>query len=500
MSVDDPNALRLDYFDEVDHPTVQFIGEVLSSPEANIEQMGQAAALCENLLAKYRQSATVVFMLGTLYLKADKRGIAEALLRRAAAMDPAHPAPLNNLAFICQSEGRTDEAEMLCQKVLKRHPENLEALANIASCYLNNGTPDKALYWCERALKVDPKQADSLWNRALAYMEKGDWPRGWKAYREGMNLNWTSSTQRKKRWADLPYWNGGPGQEVIVYGEQGIGDEIMSYGMLPDAIERAEGRLILEAHPRLVEIARAAFGDRIAIYGTRKVPEKDTRWREFHPDTYAKIPILGLGEYCRNTAEDFQRQHTPYLVKDAARVQRYETLLASDKPLRIGLSWEGGTPPTRQDLRSAGLQTLAPLLQRFNDRVQWVSLQYDPAQHPGVWAPIVEKFCAETGVDMDHNTYAINDLDECYAGLIHTMDLVISVNTALVHACGAYGVKCWVLTPHRVAWRYGLTGPHMPWYGEHVTLYRQREKDGGAWGHVMERLTHDLEALVQETV
>ena len=116
---------------------------------------------------------------------------------------------------------------------------------------------------------------------------------------------------------------------------------------------------------------------------------------------------------------------------------------------------------------------------------EWVSLQYDPADKPGWNEPIVKQFNADTGLNIHHWPDVINNLDEDYGGLIHALDLIISVNTSLVHACGAYGVTCWTLTPSKPAWRYGLTGREMPWYGPWVQQMRQTGDD---WGPVLKYL------------
>jgi len=98
------------------------------------------------------------------------------------------------------------------------------------------------------------------------------------------------------------------------------------------------------------------------------------------------------------------------------------------------------------------------------------------------------------GETIHHWPECIADLDESYAGLLPCLDLVISVCTSAVHACGALGVPCWCLVPSRPAWRYGVTGPN-PWYGS-VSSYRQIE--GDTWSPVLEQVATDLEGFLRE--
>jgi hypothetical protein len=122
----------------------------------------------------------------------------------------------------------------------------------------------------------------------------------------------------------------------------------------------------------------------------------------------------------------------------------------------------------------------------------WVSLQYDPADQPGMWAPIVDSFNDWAGTKLHHSELWNNDIDMCYGGLIHELDLIVSINTSLVHACGAMGVPCWTLTPSRPAWRYGLKGDSMPFYGGWVRVMRQQNDD---WSGLLETVKGELAEL-----
>jgi hypothetical protein len=85
---------------------------------------------------------------------------------------------------------------------------------------------------------------------------------------------------------------------------------------------------------------------------------------------------------------------------------------------------------------------------------------------------------------------AIDSYDET-AGLLAGLDLVITINTSVVHLCGSMGVKTWCLTPHGAAWRYGLKGGN-PFYGS-VEMYRQ--ENGQKWSDVIAGVANDLANL-----
>lgn len=466
-------------------------GETLAKDQLTREELLECASNIEQTLQIDRDNPGLVFLMGSVYLRAGRYALAEHWFRRCLDMHEMHEA-WNNLGFLCQQEGRHDESNACFQKALDINPDSPELLNNIATGLINNGTPDEAIAACQKALEADPDAKDPRWNMALAQLEKGDWKNGFQGYRLGLDMTVNSTGKRKLRHyreeGEPPWWDGTPGKTVVVYGEQGVGDEIMGASMLPDLLSQND--VVLEAHPRLVNIFRHTWGSQIPIYGTRKANWRELAWPNWHQIDY-KCPIIQLAEFFRREDSDFPR--TAYLKPYDDKVEDYQRKLArlSDRP-KIGISWKGGTPSTRSDLRNIPLQLWESFFKRWD--VDWISLQYDPADAPGFTQPIVDSFNEHTGLNIHHWTDTVNDLDECYGGLIHALDLVISVNTSLVHACGAYGVDCRVLTPSKPAWRYGLTGPRMPFYGDHITQYRQ---EGDDWGSALDTLANDLDEFLR---
>src|SRR5262249_48711507 len=160
-----------------------------------------------------------------------------------------------------------------------------------------------------------------------------------------------------------------------------------------------------------------------------------------------------------------------FLRPDEAIISEWRKRLSSLGPgLKIGISWKGGTDKTRWQARSVPLEAFRPILDL--EGAQFVSLQYGDVKddvaraNSGLARPVVR-------FDKDE----IDDFEQL-AGLVSALDLVVTVQTAVVHLCGAIGHPCWVMVPYAAQWRYGAEGSSIPWYSA-VKLFRQRAS--GEW-------------------
>ena len=145
--------------------------------------------------------------------------------------------------------------------------------------------------------------------------------------------------------------------------------------------------------------------------------------------------------------------------------------------LRIGLSWKGGTPRTGAERRSLTLDSFAPLLALPG--CAFVSLPYGEVE--------AEVAAANARLGSAIRAFPAAGIDdfEDLAALVQELDVVVSVQTALVHLCGAIGQECLTLVPRNPEWRYTLTGSTMPWYGS-VRIFRQ--PDAGTWEPVVQQV------------
>lgn len=396
---------------------------------------------------------------------------------------------LNALGTCYKHENRTQEARELFEQAQAGLPINADIQNNLGTIYINEGKPEIALQYMETALQHNPEHYQAHWNKSLALLELGRYEEGWRAYDHGFAANVRHERQFSS--TPLPVWDGTPNQNVVVYGEQGIGDEILFASCLPDLIATCKS-VVFECHKKLHPLFCNSFPN-IDIYPTREDtqitwPVKGDGTSRYPLD--ARIAIGSLPKFCRPDLLTFPG--TPYIQPTAASEKIWtDRLNALGSKPKIGISWIGGHKRTRVEVRSIELERLLPILSQDAD---FISLQYTPCEDQ------IAEFEKAHGIHLHHfpeASYSANYDDT--AGLVANLDLVITVCTSLVHLAGSMGVPTWVLTPSRPAWRYRLDLDYLPWYGKTVTLFRQ-DPTGTDWTPVIEEVAISLSSLLNPTL
>lgn len=472
--------------------------------------LAQPAAAEHAAREALRLAPSSLSALGNLGAALEAQGrFAEALdpYRRALEIDPACVPVLLNLGSTCVQLRRLDEAQDRLERAARLSPEALEPRLLLASVLLERGLApravealreavvrhassvslqnslgyaldvlgcgDEAMAHYERALALDPGDVQAHVNRSALLLLRGDYAAGWDEYEWRLRDPRHSPVHER---FGLPFWDGGDpaGRRVLVYAEQGLGDEIMYASCIPDLLARG-ARCLVDCEPRLERLFRRSFPQAIVHGGAQTDPPD---WLLSAGGADWKVPLASLARHLRRSADSFPR--IPYLRADPARIEHWRGRLATVPGRKIGLSWRGGVPATGRGARSLPLAGLAPLFQIPG--CSFVSLQY------GECAGDLEAIRHGAGVQVHHWPEALADCDET-AALLCALECTVSVCTALVHLGGALGCPMLVMAPLRPEPRYGGTGPRMPWYGS-VQVFRQAAY--GDWPPVVEAVAAGL--------
>ncbi|MBI3042051.1 MAG: tetratricopeptide repeat protein [Betaproteobacteria bacterium] len=432
-------------------------------------------------------------------------------LRRAYELAPEGEGTLRNLVVTLIESDRCDEALSVAAGAVERNPSRYEAhlfhglahqklhdplraLAcydtaaalrpddaelhdNRGTTFLELGRLPEAIECYERALALRPDYSLPAFHRALTRLLLGDYQRGWDDY-ELRRLD----QDYPPRPGAFPRWDGAPlaGRAILVYSEQGLGDEIMFASILPEVIAAA-GHCFIECEPRLEGIFRRSF-PAATVYAA--APDRGLPGEIAAREIDVEIAAGSLPCFLRRSLNAFPR-HDGYLKADPQRVAYWRARLAQLGPgLKVGISWTGGVRKTRRALRSIPLEQWLPILQ--TPGAGFVSLQYTADAGAAVAA-----FQEQQGVRIEHWAEAVDDYDET-AALVCALDLVVSVCTAVIHLGGALGRPVWVMAPRGPEWRYGFAGDTMPWYPS-VKVFRQPAF--GEWHPVISSVAAELRRL-----
>jgi Flp pilus assembly protein TadD len=429
----------------------------------------EAKKIYVKLLEQNHANPGLMATLGSLYVQTEEPGLAIHFLEAAIANGLGLPDVHTNIALAYNKSGQRGKARAYFEKSIEKDPSP-EALTNYSAMFIEAGESKKCTDLCRRAIEGNPDLPIAHWNLALSLLSDGVWGEAWDEHEWGLKV---PSLREDRIVLEVPMWEGPvkqPDCTVLVWGEQGIGDEIMFASMLREVLKT--NKVVLECFGRLETLFKKSFPE-IDVYGTRE--DREVNWVGNHKIDY-RIPIGSLGKFYRRSAESFPG--TPYLVADAAP--------KGDK-FRVGIAWSGGGIKLgRVQKRSVPLSWWKSILNVPG--IEFISLQHTDA--------------TEELDLMDTLGYSIKRMEEVKARdyyetarLVKSCDLVISVCTSVIHLAGALGVPCWVMTPKYPAWRYQNSGK-MPWYRS-VRLYRSPETDQSGWMPVIQRIGLDLDDLMK---
>jgi hypothetical protein len=252
--------------------------------------------------------------------------------------------------------------------------------------------------------------------------------------------------------------------------EDGFGDTMQFLRYLPLLAERG-ARVVASVPPALARVMRMVPGVAEVVTDFRRVPDHDF-----------VCPMFSLPRVFATTVQTIPP--VPILNLDADLRQRWAGRLPTGG-LRAGLVWAGQARPSLQGFgtldrrRSAGLAAFVPLFDVPG--VSFVSLQAGPATRQP----------RPSGVSLVDPMPDVTDFVDT-AAIIASLDVVISVDTSVVHLAGLVGKPVFLLDRYDGCWRWLTERRDSPWY-PHVTLFRQEYP--GDWSGPMAQAAAALQGM-----
>ncbi|HYH18737.1 MAG TPA: tetratricopeptide repeat protein [Azospirillum sp.] len=431
----------------------------------------EAEAAFQRVIAVEPADAELWNSYGPLLRGLDRLEAAGRAHERAVRVAPAMPEALTNLGNIRHFQGRPEEAAALHRRALDLRADYADAHANLGFALGDLGDAAASEAAFGRALDLDPELGVAALNRALLRLKAGRLAEGWADYAR----RFVSRGHPQGITRPMPEWRGEDltGKRILVWREQGLGDELMFASCYPDLIARA-GHVVIECDRRLVPLFQRSF------------PAATVRAVTGDPlDADVHVAAGSLPGLLRPNLAAFPAGPS-WLMADPGRAAAWRARLAERGPgPTVGIAWTSWKIDHTRRNAYTELGQWAPVLRVPG--ATFVSVQYD-----GRYDEIAE---AERrfGVPIASfpETDLANDLEEA-AALTAALDLVISVASAPGELAGALGVPVW-----RVAARdwTQLGSAARPWYPSQRPC---PPRSGEGLGDVLARLAKELARAAAE--
>ncbi len=406
--------------------------------------------------------------LGNALLGLDRPDEALACLEALLVLEPQRTSAHVHRGNALEALGRYDEAVASYRQALVLEPDLAETHYNLANALKAIEHIPEALHHYDRALSINPDLAKANYNKAMLCLNTGRLAEGWELYEH----RWAAQDLvQRLDYAPLRRWTGGPVRSLLIWGEQGLGDQILYSGMVPDLTKQV-ATIGLAAERRLVALLARSL-PRVQVFAMGG--GLDFAWD-------AQAPVGDLGTYLRRNFADFPGRES-YLLADRERATALRTRLARDGRRVVGLSWRRGRAK-RAGMTGARLMDFASVLHLPGCR--FIDLQY------GDTTAERESARRETGVEIERveeidNT---NDIDGL-ACLIAACDAVVTISNVTAHLAGALGTRTFAFVPFENGWvwYWFRDKPHSPWYPR---LQLRHQSRGQAWADLVAASREDV--------
>ena len=366
------------------------------------------------------------------------------LLQQAGATE-AHVLRLQAQYYRYQGEVHRGIAAL--QRALALEPEVPIALSLLGNLLLDSGQVMESLKMHQEALRLEPENREYQHSASLTAMAASDDLRvAWRLY-EG---RWASPLTGQKSKLPWPEWRGEKsGGRLLLYREQGLGDEIFWASMFDELSELFDS-IVYVCHHKLLTILARSFPNIIFV---ADAPVS-------HPLVFEEydyqLPIGSLATYLRPSRSDFARGRPSFFAVDVTRAEHWRQRFALlGKEVKVGLAWRSGNVEGDRARFYPSIESLAPLLALPG--VRFINLQYqvrpeEVALVHQLSAGRFHDFC-----EVDH----FNDLDASIA-MMKACEIVVSPSTSTAALAAAAGVPVLDLMAVAVEGIH-LGEQHSPW-------------------------------------
>ncbi len=437
------------------------------------QQLEKALEFCKRLKVKHPSNEVLINTLGIIYRRLGRYKEAFFWTEKAISLNPSFWAARNNLARIYHDTGDLERCLSIYRKIINEVPNYLEARVNLAVTLKSVGDYSASLQEYLKILEI--KETDlTLFHISLTRLCMGFFEEGYLGY----ETRWKVSPLNRAVWPikGRILWEGQKDKKVLLWKEQGIGDDILFMGLVSEAAKVASSTIVY-TDPRLVSLCQR---------GMPSITFKPYKGKIENEEFDYHLPMGSLPLLYRRSESDFKNTVRGYLKADKKRVENLRKEMGIGDKKVIGISWKS-IKSLHTLKKSLELTKFGRIFEDLD--ITLVNLQYGDVDKE------IKEFTRATGIEILQCQSVDNreDLDGL-AALIEACDLIVSTSNVTIHLAGALGKETWVLLPYVANFWWLLNRTDSIWYPT-LKLYRQEKYN--EWDDTLKNISEDLAERVQ---
>ena len=397
--------------------------------EANNGDFLKSISLCKKILDKDKNNTNTLKLLITNFIQLNRFSEAEIALIKVLKLVPESESYSLIHLLGCNNISRHNyNAALLVLEDLFNKTGDSKVLLDIALSYFHLGNYEAARDVYLKLIELEPNNHQAKFNLYPILLHFKDYKNAWVCFHSRLERQ---EIKDQVHWF-APQWSGESlvGKNILIYPEQGIGDNLHYTACFAEAIADAKQSHIV-CDNRLKALYQHNFPSAV-IHSYDDVNQAQAIDAELD----LQILVGSLPYLYRDTAASFANQKSLTIAQKVIDETGYQL---SNKKLRIGISWFHGRI-NDGNAHSMSLEMLLPMLKIPG--IEWVNLQF------GEWHKEVKNMEEKHNIPITHleSCTAAGDFNQ-YGSLIANLDLVISASNAALMLASRLGVKTWMFLP-----------------------------------------------------
>ena len=414
------------------------------------------------------------YNLGRIFKDLDKIQEAENSYRKALEINPNFAEANSNLGNILKDLGELKEAELSFCKAIEIKPDFAQAHSNLGNIFKVLGKLQEAETSYRKALELNPDLTEANWNISHILLKQKKFEEGWIKY----NFRWKLENKKgfpigERLITTKPEWSPNKKGRVLLWAEQGPGDQLLYLTLIPDFIDKVN-KLIIKVDKRLIPLLKRSINSKDVKFIAKQDYINENQY-DFH------LALGSLPKYLRPTLESFKISKKLKLLVNKEKSDKFRKTIMSKKNKKIvGISWKSSSQINNN--RSLSLEEF--ILGIYSPEICFVCLQYGE----------VKEEIKNIKNNYDINIYEFEEIDKFeniddLTALASICDEIVSIENMTLFIAGGLCINSYILLTPNCIWYNGHKELKSDWY---PSLNFVRQGNEANWNKALNSIKHQI--------